>query len=70
MTDRRKRGTGTIFFRDSGWVALAPQLGGRGNAKQLRVAKAATYDAARSALDKWLEGKGRIVVRNRGKQRR
>jgi hypothetical protein len=61
MTPRRKRGTGTITFRDGGFVALAPQFGGRGNAKQLRVAKCPTRSAAARELDAWLKRSGRIV---------
>lgn len=58
-THRRKRGTGCVFFRDGGFVALAPQHT-RG-CKQLRVAKEKTYSAAAVALDAWLKRAGRIV---------
>lgn len=58
---RRTRGTGTIYRRASGWVALAPQSGGRGKAKWLRIATVETRWAAECALDAWLNAQGRIV---------
>lgn len=65
---RRKRNTGTIVFRDSGWVCFAPQHT-RG-AKQLRVAKESTYAKAARALDAWLNGCGRIVRRDVAPEKR
>lgn len=64
MGDRRRpRGTGTIYFRDGGWVALAPQHK-RGD-KQFRVgSKHSTRAEAERALDAWLNGTGRIVYRD------
>jgi hypothetical protein len=66
---RRKRGTGTVFRLGSYWVALAPQLGGRGNAKQVRVAKDPSRAVVEAALDAWLNASGRIV-RREGAERR
>ena len=70
MTHRRKRGTGTVFFRDGSWVGLAPQLGGRGKAKQMRVAKDKSRTIVEAALDAWLNKPGRIVRRAIGAERR
>jgi hypothetical protein len=52
---RRKRGTGTITFREEMWIAMAPQTGGRGNASQRRVATKKTRREAELALDVWLK---------------
>jgi hypothetical protein len=56
----RKKGTGTVVFRDGGYVAFAPQRGG----KFLRVAKKPTRSAAAKALDAWLNESGSIVHRD------
>jgi hypothetical protein len=62
MGERRARRTGTIYFRDGGWVALAPQHK-RGD-KQFRIAKEPTRGKAERALDAWLNARGRIVHRD------
>lgn len=68
MTKRRKRGTGSVFYRDGGFVALAPQLGGRGIATQFKVAKEETRLKAERALDAWLDKSDRIVRRTDDKR--
>jgi len=70
MIHRRKRGTGTVFFRDGAWVAIAPQIGARGKAKQLRVARGKSKTIVEAALDAWLNTPGRIVRREVGAERR
>lgn len=60
--ERRAKGTGSIFKKYNRWIAIAPQLGGRkSKAKQQRIASCETEWAAESALDAWLNMKGRIL---------
>ena len=69
MTTHRPRGTGSVTRKDGYWIAIAPQLGGRG-AKQMRIATCQTRRAAELELDAWLKGSGRIVRRESEAEKR
>jgi hypothetical protein len=68
-TRRRARNTGCVTSRgESYWIAIAPQRTRGG--KQFRVATCKTKRQAEHALDAWLVGKGRIVRRELGAEKR
>ena len=68
MRHRRKRNTGTVFFREGSWIAIAPQHK-RGD-KQLIVARNKSKTIVEAALDAWLNKPGRILRRALGMEKR
>lgn len=61
MVHRRKRNTGTVFFREGRWIAFAPQH--KRGERQLCVARDKSKTIVEAALDVWLNKPGRIVMK-------